>query len=49
MTHLGYLLAGWGVTIGVGAAYATSLVVRGRRLSARVPQDRRRWIGTDEA
>ena len=49
MTHLGYLLAGWGVTIGVGIAYAASLVVRGRRLSARVPAERRRWIGADDA
>jgi len=47
MTHLGYLLAGWGVTIGVGAAYAGSLLRRGRRLSARVPADRRRWMTAD--
>ena len=49
MTHLGYLLVGWGATIGVGVAYAASLLLRGRRLSARVPVDRRRWMGTDEA
>ncbi|MDW3219374.1 MAG: hypothetical protein R8F63_12260 [Acidimicrobiales bacterium] len=49
MTHLGYLLVGWGVSLGVGAAYATSLILRGRRLSARVPAERRRWMTTDDA
>ena len=44
MTHLGYLLVGWGVTLGVGATYAVSLVRRGRRLAARVPAERRRWV-----
>lgn len=49
MTHLGYLLAGWGVSLGVGVLYAASLIRRGRRLSARVPADRRRWIDTGES
>ncbi|MEQ8841173.1 MAG: hypothetical protein RIB98_09330 [Acidimicrobiales bacterium] len=48
MTHLGYLLVGWGVTIGVGLAYTVSLLQRGRRLSTRVPADRRRWMQADE-
>lgn len=48
MTHLGYLLVGWGVTLGVGAIYAVSLVTRGRRLSARVPVERRRWMNADD-
>jgi len=48
MTHLGYLLVGWGVTLAVGFAYAASLIRRGRRLSARVPADRRRWMTADE-
>lgn len=46
MSHVGYLLVGWGVTLGVGAVYALSLVRRGRRLSARVPAARRRWMTT---
>ncbi len=44
MTHLGYLLVGWGASLGVGIFYAARLVHRGRVLSARVPVDRRRWM-----
>lgn len=49
MSHLGYLLVGWGVTLAVGATYAASLLRRGRRLSARVPADRRRWMMADDS
>ena len=48
MTHLGYLIVGWGVTLSVGALYAASLIRRGRRLSARVPSAQRRWMTSDE-
>jgi len=48
MTHLGYLIAGWGISLGAIAIYATSLMRRGRALSARVPVERRRWITTDD-
>ncbi len=48
MTHLGYLLAGWGITIGVGVLYATRLIVRGRRLTRRVPAGRHRWMTTQD-
>lgn len=48
MTHLGYLIAGWGISLGAIGLYATSLLRRGRALSARVPADRRRWISTDD-
>jgi hypothetical protein len=48
MTHFGYLLVGWGVTLAVGVVYAGSLLRRGRQLTARVPADRRRWMTTDE-
>ena len=44
MTHLGYLLVGWGVSLGCGVLYAARLVLRGRRLSAAVPAGRRRWM-----
>jgi len=44
MSHLGYLLAGWGITLATGALYAVRLVVRGRRLTARAPQQQRRWM-----
>ena len=46
MTHLGYLLVGWGATFGCGALYAYRLMRRGRALSARIPPDRRRWMTT---
>lgn len=48
MTHLGYLIAGWGISLGSIALYAISLVRRGRVMAARVPADRRRWISTDD-
>jgi hypothetical protein len=44
VTHLGYLLAGWGVALGVLASYGLGLVRRGRRLSLRVPVTHRRWM-----
>jgi hypothetical protein len=49
MTHLGYLIAGWGISLAVLGVYALHVVRRGRRLSALVP-DHRRWLespGTD--
>lgn len=47
MTHLGYLLVGWGVSLGCGVLYAARLVLRGRDLSARVPAEHRRWMTSD--
>jgi heme exporter protein D len=43
MTHAGYVLGGWGITLLVLAAYSVRLVRRGRRLAARVPPSERRW------
>lgn len=48
MTHLGYLIAGWGIALGAVGLYAVSLIRRGKALSARVPVERRRWISTEE-
>lgn len=42
-SDMGYILAGWGVTLGTLGVYALSLAVRGRRLSRIVPPERRRW------
>ncbi len=47
MTHLGYLLVGWGVSLGVVGLYSLSLVRRGRSLAKRVPADRRRWMTSE--
>lgn len=48
MTHLGYLIAGWGISLGAIALYAVSLMRRAKELTARVPVERRRWITTDD-
>lgn len=48
MTHVGYLVAGWGITLGSLSLYAISLMRRGRALSARVPGDQRRWMTTND-
>ena len=45
MTYVGYLIAGWGITLGTLAIYALRLVRRGRDLSAQVPDSHRRWLG----
>jgi hypothetical protein len=48
MTHVGYLLVGWGTTFAVGLVYTATLLRRGRRLTVRVPADRRRWMTTED-
>ena len=48
MTHLGYLLVGWGVSLGCGVLYATRLVLRGRALAAKVPVGQGRWMTSDD-
>jgi len=48
VTNLGYILAAWGATFATGAVYALHLVRRGRRLSAQVPAERRRWMSTND-
>lgn len=48
MTHLGYLLSGWGISLGAIGFYAWTVVNRGRRLSGRVPARQRRWMTSDD-
>lgn len=48
MTHVGYLIAGWTISLGSIALYAFSLMRRGRVLAARVPDERQRWISSDD-
>jgi heme exporter protein CcmD len=44
MDHLGFVVAAYG-TVGVTlGAYAAWVLTRGRRLSQRVPEERRRWM-----
>jgi hypothetical protein len=49
MTHVGYLIAGWGIVGSVCAGYAVLLARRGRRLMQRVPPERARWMTSDDA
>jgi len=48
MENLGYILAGWTISLSVIGLYAASLLRRGKTLTARVPVERRRWITTDD-
>ncbi len=44
MINQGYVVAGYVITfLGLGA-YAAWILVLGRRLSAKVPEERRRWM-----
>lgn len=47
MTHLGYLVAGWSVTVVGVVSYAVWVIVRARSLAQRVPENRRRWMMPD--
>jgi hypothetical protein len=44
VTHLGYLLAGWGIALAVLGLYGCAVVRRGRRLAGSVPEGERRWM-----
>jgi hypothetical protein len=44
MTHLGYLIAGWGIALGTLGLFAVATVRRGRDLARRVPAERSRWL-----
>ena len=46
MTHLGYLIAGWGFSSLVILISAFRLLKRGARLSARVPVQNARWMSS---
>ncbi len=43
VTHVGYIAAGWGITLVVLGAYALRTVRRGKALAERVPPEDRRW------
>lgn len=48
MTHLGYLLVGWGVSLGALGVYALRVTQRGRRAASRVPAGRQRWMTAED-
>ena len=39
-----YVGVAWGLTAGVVGAYTIAVLRRGRELSRRVPEDKRRWM-----
>jgi hypothetical protein len=43
-----YVAAGWAITVCVIVGYLAVVLMRGRRLSARVPAARRRWMDAAE-
>jgi hypothetical protein len=45
--NTGYILSAWIIVLGGLALYGAITVARGRRLSRRVPPDRRRWADTE--
>lgn len=48
MTHAGYLVAGWSISLGVLALYGWAIIRRGRALSRQVPPEKRRWMNADD-
>jgi hypothetical protein len=42
--HWEFVIAGYGIVLPALALYAFTLIKRGRRLSAQVPEDRRRYL-----
>lgn len=44
MTHIPFLIAGWGVVFVACAIYAVSVIRRARKVGARVPIERARWM-----
>ncbi len=48
MTHVGYLVVGWGGTVLVLGGYALFLIMRGRTVAASVPVSRRRWMTSED-
>lgn len=43
MTHVGYVLTGWGIALVALGGYALRTVRRGRALAEQVPPEDRRW------
>lgn len=43
MTDVGFIAAGYVLSAASIGLYAWRVVARGRRLSSRVPEERRRW------
>ena len=44
MSDWGYIVLAWALTGGVMSGFSLRVLIRGRRLSRSVPEDRRRWM-----
>ena len=44
MTHLGYLIAGWSISLISLSTYAWRVVRKGKQLTRQVPKGRQRWM-----
>lgn len=49
MTHVPYLIAGWGIAFVLCALYAVSVVRRAKSIAAKVPVERARWMTGKDA
>ena len=49
MTHVPYLVAGYGLSIVAIALYAMSVMRRAKHLAAKVPAERSRWMTGNDA
>jgi len=49
MTHVGFLIAGWGIVLVACAIYAVTVMRRAKRLAALVPPERVRWMTGNDA
>lgn len=44
MTHVPYLVAGWGISFVLIGLYAVSVLRRAKTIAAKVPVERARWM-----
>jgi hypothetical protein len=49
MTHVSYLVAGYGISLAACAIYAISVMRRAKRLAAKIPAERVRWMTGNDA
>ena len=49
MTHVGYLIAGWGIALAAILIYIISVFRRARSVASRVPSERQRWMTSSES
>ena len=47
MNGAGYIIASWALVSGAVGVYALRLVQRGRTMTRRVPNERRRWMSSE--